>query len=67
MLFTDGLANVGIIKIPDIVKAVQTSLQKIDSACSIFTFGYGTDHDQNMLRYVTFQKEYLKLTSFAEK
>lgn len=52
MLFTDGLANVGLVKSSEIVKALQQRLDKIDAVCSVFTFGYGADHDQNMLKEI---------------
>jgi len=31
---------------------MHSSLDKIDAACSVFTFGYGTDHDENMLKEI---------------
>eukprot|EP00026_Physarum_polycephalum_P006277 Phypoly_transcript_06319.p1 GENE.Phypoly_transcript_06319~~Phypoly_transcript_06319.p1 ORF type:complete len:536 (+),score=103.31 Phypoly_transcript_06319:136-1743(+) len=52
MLFTDGQANVGLTKTPEIVKAIGVNLENVDTACSIFSFGYGQDHDENMLKEI---------------
>jgi uncharacterized protein YegL len=47
LLFTDGLANHGITKTPDILRA----MDKMDlKSSNLFTFGFGKDHDANMLR-----------------
>jgi uncharacterized protein YegL len=53
LLFTDGLANEGITKSHQIVNAVEKTLVTVDSACTIFTFGYGKDHDESMLRAIS--------------
>eukprot|EP00028_Trichosphaerium_sp_Am-I-7-wt_P005722 CAMPEP_0168528160 /NCGR_PEP_ID=MMETSP0405-20121227/13081_1 /TAXON_ID=498012 /ORGANISM="Trichosphaerium sp, Strain Am-I-7 wt" /LENGTH=460 /DNA_ID=CAMNT_0008551507 /DNA_START=13 /DNA_END=1395 /DNA_ORIENTATION=+ len=48
-LLTDGLANHGISKSPALVKALKTKLEEQMNA-QVFTFGYGDDHDEKMLR-----------------
>jgi Mg-chelatase subunit ChlD len=53
LLFTDGLANAGLTKSEQIVPAVQKILQEIGKAVSVFTFGFGSDHDGNMLRAIS--------------
>lgn len=55
LLFTDGLANIGITKTEGIVKAVQGVLSQIDRVCSVFTFGYGTDPDPEYLKAISDQ------------
>lgn len=35
----------------DIIKAIDKNIAQVDTACSIFTFGYGVGHEENMLRY----------------
>jgi len=53
LLFTDGLANVGIKDAATIVNGVEKTLQQqLTTACSIFTFGFGKDHDANMLTQI---------------
>lgn len=52
LLFTDGLANVGIRNSKQIVTMVQKLLKNMDYTSTVFTFGFGTDHDANMLRDV---------------
>ena len=39
---------------PDIVKAIGVNVEKVDTAVSIFSFGYGRDHDENMLKYALY-------------
>jgi len=50
LLFTDGLANLGLTKPDQIKKAVRGVLSQISSVCSIFTFGYGKEPDPQYLR-----------------
>jgi hypothetical protein len=52
LLFTDGLANHGVTDTSDIVKAVEKYKSKISGNCTIFTFGYGSDHDAKMLKAI---------------
>jgi len=52
LLLTDGLANVGIRDTAGMVNLVKESLKAIPSA-SVFTFGYGKDHDSDMLRAIS--------------
>jgi Mg-chelatase subunit ChlD len=52
LLFTDGLANVGVTDTKSIVAGTEKYLQQIGKAVSIFTFGFGGDHDANMLRSI---------------
>lgn len=49
LLLTDGLANRGLTKTPQIKKAVSGVLSQIDSIVSIFTFGYGDEPDPEYL------------------
>jgi len=53
LVFTDGLANEGITQSTEIVSAVQKKMQQIGRAVSVFTFGFGADHDANMLRAIS--------------
>lgn len=54
MLFTDGLANVGITDIDNLLPAVNGALaaaaDKAGGPISLYTFGFGADHDENCLR-----------------
>jgi len=50
LLFTDGLANLGLTKPNQIKIAVRGVLSQISSVCSIFTFGYGKEPDPQYLR-----------------
>jgi len=66
LLLTDGQANVGLQKLPEIVSAitnptnlrsyatVQNNSQSQEShlplPCTVYTFGYGSDHDPNLLK-----------------
>jgi Mg-chelatase subunit ChlD len=52
LLFTDGLANNGLTKTDKIVSGVERYQQQMGKAVSVFTFGFGTDHDANMLRSI---------------
>jgi len=52
LLFTDGLANVGLQRTGDIVPALEKLLGKVTGACTVFTFGYGADHDPNLLKTI---------------
>jgi uncharacterized protein YegL len=50
LLFTDGLANYGIQKSDEIIK----ELTKYDPLpCTIYTFGFGSDHDPNLLKAIS--------------
>jgi len=49
-LFTDGLANYGIQKTPEII-AEMTKYDPIP--CTIYTFGFGSDHDPNLLKAIS--------------
>jgi len=53
LVFTDGLANEGISKSSEIVVAVRNKLEQIGRSVSVFSFGFGADHDANMLRAVS--------------
>lgn len=50
MLFTDGMANHGITDTRSIVNAMAGALRAIPATPSIFTFGFGADHSEDMLR-----------------
>jgi len=50
-LFTDGLANVGMDKSSDICQAAESILGELgDRRCTISTFGFGADHNAELLR-----------------
>jgi len=53
LLFTDGLANVGITQTQGIVAGAEKYLQQIGKVVTVFCFGYGNDHDANMLRSIS--------------
>ncbi|KAG8464783.1 hypothetical protein KFE25_010151 [Diacronema lutheri] len=54
ILFTDGVANVGIKSEEGIVAAVQNVLPSTGPAgCAIFCFGFGSDHSEDMLRAIS--------------
>ncbi|KAH3761132.1 ring zinc finger and vwf domain family protein [Pelomyxa schiedti] len=50
LLFTDGLANSGLTKSAEIIPALATPLSLIKGQTTIFTFGFGADHDPVLLR-----------------
>lgn len=50
LILTDGLANAGVTKTPDIVNLLKGMLEP---NVSIFTFGYGSDHNADMLREIS--------------
>lgn len=54
LLFTDGLANCGISDSSKLVEAVTNALRAAASGgdVSLFTFGFGADHNENVLREV---------------
>lgn len=49
LLFTDGKANVGIKDKQLINKATKSMLEQINRQVCVFTFGYGSEHDADML------------------
>eukprot|EP00667_Euglena_gracilis_P006745 EG_transcript_6804 len=51
-LFTDGLANEGIQDREQLVQATKDRLQGMTPACNVFTFGFGADHDAQLLKDV---------------
>lgn len=55
LLFTDGLANKGVTTTPEIVKNMEGYQKDLgpEKTISIFTFGFGQDHDANMLRAIS--------------
>jgi len=62
LLFTDGLANCGIQNTDSIVTEMGkkaklggqggTDEMQVDLPCSVHTFGFGSDHDENMLKAI---------------
>mmetsp|Transcript_30686 Transcript_30686/g.42499 ORF Transcript_30686/g.42499 Transcript_30686/m.42499 type:complete len:563 (-) Transcript_30686:189-1877(-) len=48
-LFTDGLANEGVLETDKLVACVLGALTEVVGSCSIFCFGLGSDHDEGML------------------
>jgi len=53
LLFTDGLANYGITKTGDIVSAMNNIIKDYKKSVTTFTFGFGKDHDANMLKSIS--------------
>jgi len=53
LLLTDGIANHGITGTENIVKAMKGCLQQIEGVCTVFTFGFGDDHDPDMLKGIS--------------
>jgi hypothetical protein len=50
-LFTDGLANAGVTKAEDIGAAVVAKLGELgENRCTLSTFGFGSDHDAELLQ-----------------
>eukprot|EP00298_Acanthocystis_sp_HF-20_P018533 c21983_g4_i1.p1 GENE.c21983_g4_i1~~c21983_g4_i1.p1 ORF type:complete len:509 (-),score=261.38 c21983_g4_i1:206-1621(-) len=49
LLMTDGLANQGITGVDSIVAATTERLKKIKAPTSLYTFGFGADHDGTLL------------------
>jgi len=54
LLLTDGMANVGISDTDLLIHELQTQISDMP-ALSIFTFGYGADHNDDMLRAISDQ------------
>jgi hypothetical protein len=52
MLFTDGLANHGIVETAPLVSALQGALGSAATSAACFTFGFGEEHNEDMLRAV---------------
>jgi hypothetical protein len=52
LIFTDGLANKGMTESKDILSGINNYLDKFTNPISIFTFGFGEEHDANMLRFI---------------
>ena len=52
LLFTDGKANVGIQAQDPLVRATKSLVGQIDRQVCVFTFGYGGEHDADLLRAV---------------
>jgi ubiquitin/Mg-chelatase subunit ChlD len=53
LLLTDGLANHGVTDISSITSLMQSSLTGPLANATVFTFGYGADHSQDMLRAIS--------------
>jgi Mg-chelatase subunit ChlD len=53
LLLTDGLANRGIMGTTDIVRVVEGVTRDSSNPPSVFTFGYGADHNAEMLRAIS--------------
>ena len=53
LLFTDGLANRGFTKTDEFVNSINKQKEKLKGPCPIFTFGFGSDHDANMLKSIS--------------
>jgi len=53
LLLTDGLANCGIRDTQSIVSCLKSVLAARSNPCTVFTFGYGINHDAEMLRSIS--------------
>merc|ERR1711968_119719 len=53
LLFTDGLANQGIRDSAGITAAMQGAMAQSDSLFSVYTFGFGADHDPLLLQNIS--------------
>eukprot|EP00296_Roombia_truncata_P007690 JP446138.1.p1 GENE.JP446138.1~~JP446138.1.p1 ORF type:complete len:458 (+),score=136.24 JP446138.1:177-1376(+) len=53
LLFTDGQANNGLQKTEEIVTAMEGIFACSEKKCTVFAFGFGKDHDENMLRGIS--------------
>uniref|UniRef100_A0A7S4LN03 VWFA domain-containing protein n=1 Tax=Eutreptiella gymnastica TaxID=73025 RepID=A0A7S4LN03_9EUGL len=51
-LFTDGLANVGLRDRARLVRVTENKLKELSMPCSVFSFGFGDDHDAQMLKEI---------------
>jgi Mg-chelatase subunit ChlD len=51
LLFTDGLANVGITNSNQLTTITEKMIQRCPEGCTVFTFGFG-EHDPNMLQSI---------------
>lgn len=52
-LFTDGLANQGVTTTQGIISATQGALKSVTGGVSVHCFGFGSDHDHDMLSQVS--------------
>jgi len=52
LLLTDGLANVGITDSTQLTDAIKKQIEE-KPAFTLFTFGYGADHDDKMLKAIS--------------
>jgi hypothetical protein len=52
LLLTDGLANNGIRDTDGIVRCLEGAMGAMARPATVFTFGYGEDHDASMLRAI---------------
>ena len=50
LLFTDGIANNGITDSAEIVAAAQSAMAATGLSMTVFTFGFGPDHTESLLR-----------------
>eukprot|EP01080_Neovahlkampfia_damariscottae_P003093 gene3093-5263_t len=53
LLFTDGLANHGVTKTTELVSSVESFGQSFKNEVPIYTFGFGVDHDPDMLQKIS--------------
>ena len=53
LLMTDGLANNGICDTKALTACIESILAARSTPCTIFTFGYGADHNAEMLRSIS--------------
>jgi len=53
LLMTDGLANSGIRDTKALTGCIESILATRSTPCTVFTFGYGADHNAEMLRSIS--------------
>ena len=53
MLMTDGQANAGITSSNSLVSTLEQKISALDHDVSVFTFGYGSDHNAQFLRAIS--------------
>lgn len=49
LLFTDGLTNCGVTNPINIQSKLDFEIRSLQNSCSVFSFGFGEDHDANLL------------------
>jgi Mg-chelatase subunit ChlD len=53
LIFTDGQASEGICDFDEMVAATESRAKQLTKPVSVFSFGFGEDHDANMIRGIS--------------